>query len=397
MMNKYISAREAADKWGISRRRVSLLCSQGRIKNACIVGGAWLIPDDAEKPEDPRGSALSKSEILSYELMDIIGSTHILTPQDDYDRVLSEISDERLGIILEGTLAYLRGDFEHTIRCYHKAESDEATKLCACPLTIAAAISIGDYSLYAQIENYLNHILSLEVSDGVKAWAELALNTAPASALSPVFITDWIKKGNFKSLQIQARLLAIYMRVKYFQSLGNYESMLIAAQTALNLCDSEQGIFFSSIYYNVACAIACSYLKRKDEAQRFLNDALDIALPHGFITPFAKSAAALGGLLELCLEQRFPEHYNAVISQWKRTFANWVTFHNEFTKNNITHILSLRDYQIALFVAQKIPYAKIAEQFNISVGRLNNIIQDIYNTLFVHSRDELAKFILPKK
>ena len=30
----YISAREAADKWGISQRRVAVLCSENRIKNA---------------------------------------------------------------------------------------------------------------------------------------------------------------------------------------------------------------------------------------------------------------------------------------------------------------------------------------------------------------------------
>ena len=50
----FISARQAADKWGISQRRVAVLCSEDRIVNATMVGNMWIIPDTAEKPEDAR-------------------------------------------------------------------------------------------------------------------------------------------------------------------------------------------------------------------------------------------------------------------------------------------------------------------------------------------------------
>ncbi|MDY5731373.1 MAG: DNA adenine methylase [Eubacteriales bacterium] len=51
---EYMSAREAADKWGISQRRVAVLCSENRIDNATMVGNMWLIPTTAEKPIDAR-------------------------------------------------------------------------------------------------------------------------------------------------------------------------------------------------------------------------------------------------------------------------------------------------------------------------------------------------------
>ncbi len=51
---EYISAREAADKWGISQRRIAVLCSERRIDNATMVGNMWLIPATAEKPIDAR-------------------------------------------------------------------------------------------------------------------------------------------------------------------------------------------------------------------------------------------------------------------------------------------------------------------------------------------------------
>lgn len=34
----FMSARDAADKWGISQRRVAALCSENRIANAQMIG-----------------------------------------------------------------------------------------------------------------------------------------------------------------------------------------------------------------------------------------------------------------------------------------------------------------------------------------------------------------------
>ena len=51
---KYISASEAASKWGLSSRRVGLLCNEGRIEGAQKAGATWIIPENAEKPSDAR-------------------------------------------------------------------------------------------------------------------------------------------------------------------------------------------------------------------------------------------------------------------------------------------------------------------------------------------------------
>lgn len=50
----FITSAEAADKWKISQRRVAIYCKEGRINGAVLKGRMWMIPFDAEKPEDPR-------------------------------------------------------------------------------------------------------------------------------------------------------------------------------------------------------------------------------------------------------------------------------------------------------------------------------------------------------
>ena len=50
----YISVKQASEKWGISDRRVRILCSEGRIPGVIREGRSWKIPAEAGKPEDGR-------------------------------------------------------------------------------------------------------------------------------------------------------------------------------------------------------------------------------------------------------------------------------------------------------------------------------------------------------
>ena len=50
----YMTISDAAAKWGISSRRVQILCASGRISGAERLGRSWAIPKDAQKPGDAR-------------------------------------------------------------------------------------------------------------------------------------------------------------------------------------------------------------------------------------------------------------------------------------------------------------------------------------------------------
>ncbi|NLJ55808.1 MAG: DNA-binding protein [Firmicutes bacterium] len=50
----YLSAKETAEKWNISRRRVQILCGEGRVEGAFKLSDVWVIPKDAKKPADRR-------------------------------------------------------------------------------------------------------------------------------------------------------------------------------------------------------------------------------------------------------------------------------------------------------------------------------------------------------
>lgn len=50
----YLSIKQTSEKWGISTRRIQILCVENRIPGATKIGSYWAIPADAEKPKDER-------------------------------------------------------------------------------------------------------------------------------------------------------------------------------------------------------------------------------------------------------------------------------------------------------------------------------------------------------
>ena len=63
----WITPREAGEKWGISERRVQVLCTDGKVEGAVRLKRGWLIPKDTPKPADGRAKngrkpVLSKKE-----------------------------------------------------------------------------------------------------------------------------------------------------------------------------------------------------------------------------------------------------------------------------------------------------------------------------------------------
>jgi len=49
-----LTTKQASELWGISPRRITRLCEEGRIKDATKVGGVWIMPINTKKPPDAR-------------------------------------------------------------------------------------------------------------------------------------------------------------------------------------------------------------------------------------------------------------------------------------------------------------------------------------------------------
>jgi len=68
---KYVSAKTASEMWGISKRRVLVLCKERRIPGAQLIGNSWIIPAETIKPVDGRSTRYQSSKIAKSEILPI--------------------------------------------------------------------------------------------------------------------------------------------------------------------------------------------------------------------------------------------------------------------------------------------------------------------------------------
>lgn len=61
-MNGYITAQEAAKKWGVTSRQVQILCKENRISGASRLSRIWIIPENAKKPTNDKRKVKSAND-----------------------------------------------------------------------------------------------------------------------------------------------------------------------------------------------------------------------------------------------------------------------------------------------------------------------------------------------
>lgn len=61
----YIKVSQAAEKWGLSARRVRILCQENKIEGVIRKGNLYMIPENAQKPVD--GRRKGARQVVSFE------------------------------------------------------------------------------------------------------------------------------------------------------------------------------------------------------------------------------------------------------------------------------------------------------------------------------------------
>lgn len=63
----YVSIKQLSEKWGISTRRIQILCRDGCIPGAMRIASTWVVPADVQKPKDARIKSGKYIKITRYK------------------------------------------------------------------------------------------------------------------------------------------------------------------------------------------------------------------------------------------------------------------------------------------------------------------------------------------
>ncbi len=85
---EFVSIHYKAQEWNMSKRRIQILCKEGRVAGAKMIGNMWTIPKDTEKPIDARKKkSVNSSQTVTFskirrELKNILKELYAQVQQD---------------------------------------------------------------------------------------------------------------------------------------------------------------------------------------------------------------------------------------------------------------------------------------------------------------------------
>ncbi|MGI6109539.1 MAG: hypothetical protein ACOYB8_06835 [Eubacteriaceae bacterium] len=386
---EYLTTQEASEKWNISLRYVQKLLAAGKVEGAVKVSRTWLIPADARKPDNIGCNSdhdrISKPHLEGHMLIEAIRFA-----PGTLEEKINAITDTRKQHQALCELAYLRGDFKAGLSEYHTTDPSDPMRVYILNLACLCAISTGDYVLFGQIDGELKEKAShTDLNPEDKKILELSIVLARVS----MYASDYeITMDDITALPAEVRFFGMYLYAKMLHQEGKYERLIGVVQGVLALSPTET-CSVSEIYLCLLCGGSFLVLGNAEKALYYLKKALEMGLSDGLITPFAELYTVFPGMMKQTLRTDYPEWYQQIFDQGQRILANWIGIHNRYAKDHVTNILTLEEYNIAVFAVNGKTNAQIAGHFNMSVSSVKRKLEGIYARLLIGSRQELTEFV----
>lgn len=399
-MGRYLSVREAAEKWSVSERRINQYCSEGRIPGAEKIGKAWVIPADADKPGDPRkrkNQSVSHKPPNAPELFP--GFMPLLNTRFEPGRCMETIEKMKAGPKKDIAMAeyrYFSGQAEKAMQDteVYLTSTDGAIRLSACWIFAYSCLTVGriDHARHAlqEIRNTLDAnrktAPSVRAIESFAAFAAAVLLHLPLPEEMPPMETFLpLLPPGIRAFALYVLAHYLYLKEEYGQSAGIVEATLAMGADAYPI---------SAIYLHLVAVMDYMSLKQPDRAQTHLLTAWEIARPDDLIEGFGEHHGLLGAMLEATIKSKWPEDFKRIIDITYRFSSGWRRVHNPITGHDVADDLTTTEFAIAMLAARGWTTQEIAKHLNISANTVKDHISEAMRKLGVETRKDLKKYML---
>lgn len=402
-MKDYLSLREAAQKWGVSERRINQYCTEGRIAGAQRIGKAWAIPSNAQKPGDPRRmrqqgkipplQTPAGGRLNHANLMPLMNTAFV--PGNCQAAVLAMTPGPRRDIAL-AEYHYFSGQPEAAAK---EAEAyltspDIGAKLSACLIYAYANLSLGRIPRARFALDELNAALASAGKESPEFRAAAAFVASAGAVLLHLPMPDKLPEiesflpllpPGLRAFALYVQAHYLYLKKEYSKSAGTVEATLAMGASAYPI---------PAIYLHLVAVMDYMSLKQSEQAQGHLLTAWEMARPDDLIEGFGEHHGLLGAMLEAVIKPKWPEDFKRIIDITYRFSSGWRRVHNPITGHDVADDLTTTEFAIAMLAARNWTTQEIAEHLNISVNTVKSHISEAMRKLNVRNRKSLKQYML---
>ena len=404
---EYITVGEAAQKWGVTTRRVQMLCNEEKINGAYRFGKSWMIPSTAVLPkarrknEEPHLPMPRKSPFL-----DMTNLYNKAGGADECAKML--VNHPEAHALFEAQIAYRRGEIEKVYeqaRYFLQAHSGFYAIIGGGMLLAQCAIWRGDSFLWREAKKHIFEAPCKDDHD--RELVSLSLAIIDSSTYDNKDFPEWFKLGNFEALPGDAHPAAKVFYIKYLYmaaysiatkqyKLEGMEglSMMRLLPNIIEPLISQSvldGTIIPEMYLRMSCAVAYHNSAQKEKAIAHMDKAIKLALAdghYGFLTEYVRH---FGGLLEQRISLQDETALVAVNALYNLYSVGWARLSSQVReKVNVATNLDAAEREIAKLCAFGYTNKEISAMLHTSESTISHAITRILNKTGLINKKEFA-------
>ncbi len=415
--NDYIKLKEAAQKWGISERRVQALCGKNKIDGAIRMGRDWMIARDAEKPIDGRTKQGRKESVdVLVNDMPLPRKTPFLYMTDLYsipgsaEECISNLYDNHEAqVLFAAEVAYSRGEID---KVYESAKyllekhSGFYAVLSAGMLLALCAIWHGDLDMWRKAKIHIAEAPAKNDND--RDIMSFSITAVDSMLYDVSNFPEWFKIGCFEPLHKDSLPAAKVYYAKYLYAVAydvatkqleldglqglTFMGLLPAALEPMISQAMADNSVIAEIYLRMICAVIYHYSGNDAQAIRHIDRAIGLALPDKLYGLLAEYCRTLDSLLESRVTLVSPEAWKEVKALYKVYNEGWSKLSGSVRGRTIITTLSRKEREVAKLAAFGMQNSEIAEKLNMSLSGVKQAIRIVSEKTGV-SRDDFAAYL----
>ena len=403
-----ITVKQAAEKWGVTPRRVQELCKEGKIKGAQRWERTWMIPAHAVLPSTAKGDVPHMPMPKKSPFLDM---TNIYNTAGDADgRAAMLENNPEAFALLEAQLAYRRGEiykvYDHA-RYFLSAHSGFYAILGGGMLLALCAIWRGDMDLWVEAKR---HICSAPCESEVQRdMISLALAIVDSSVYDNKDYPEWFKRGNFEALPPDAHPAAKVFYTKYlymsafgiaskqidFEGIQGLALMRLIPKTIEPMISQAvvDKTILPEIFLRLSCAVAYYNSGDREHAIVHMDKAIALALADRLYGVLVEYVRHFDGLLEERIALVDPSAVENIKELYGVYSVGWSKLSGAVRNRNIASNLTAREREVAKLVTFGFTSKEIASMLYIAESTVKQTVLRVVQKTGVKDRSEFASIL----